>query len=156
MARRPAAGLTFALACDLRFCLDSAKLTTAFARVGTCGDSGISYFLPRIVGPAKAYELMFNSDVITGQQALELGLVTKVAAAEDFEQAALSYAQQLAELPTIAIGLMKQNLIASHNSTLSEVLDLEADHMIRTLDTEDHRQAVAAFLNKTKPVFEGR
>lgn len=150
------AGLIFALACDLRFCLDSAKLTTAFAKIGACGDSGISYFLPRIVGPAKAYELMFNSDVITGEQAHSIGLVTKVAPADEFQEAAQAYAQQLADLPTIAIGHMKKNLVASHSSTLSEILDLETDGMIECFETEDHRQAISAFLNKTKPTFRGQ
>lgn len=149
-------GFALALACDLRFCLDTAKLTTAFARIGTSGDSGVSYFLPRLIGAAKAYELMFMSSVITGQQAFELGLATQVVSADEFDQAAQAYAKRLAELPTVAIGYMKQNLVASFNSTLSETLDLEADHMIRTLDTEDHRQAVTAFLNKTRPTFAGR
>ena len=150
------AGLSLALSCDLRFCLDTAKLTTAFAKIGASGDSGISYFLPRLVGDAKARELMFSSDVITGQEALALGLVTKVASADDFDEAARAYARHLAGLPTIAIGYMKRNLNASHGSTLSEVLDLEAAHMIRTLGTDDHHRAVAAFQNKSEPRFEGR
>lgn len=149
-------GLALSIACDLRICLDSAKLTTAFARIGTSGDSGVSYFLPRLVGAAKAYELMFSSPVITGQQAFDYGLVTKVASAEDFDQVAEDYIKHLAELPTVAIGYMKRNIVASHSATLSEVLELEADHMVRTLDTEDHRQAVAAFMSKTKPVFKGQ
>lgn len=149
-------GLAIAVACDMRFCLNTAKLTTAFTRIGTSGDSGASYFLPRLVGSAKAYELMFYSSVITGEQAFEIGLVNEVASAEDFEQAAHAYAQRLAALPTVAIGYMKKNLVASHTSSLREILDLEADHMVRTLDTEDHRNAVAAFLNKTKPVFKGQ
>lgn len=150
------AGLALALSCDLRFCLDTAKLTTAFARIGVSGDSGMSYFLPRLVGDAKARELMFSSEVITGQEALDLGLVTKVASADDFDEAARAYARYLSGLPTVAIGYMKRNLNASHSSTLSEVLDLEAAHMIRTLGTEDHRLAVTAFQNKVDPRFEGR
>lgn len=150
------AGLALALSCDLRFCLDTAKLTTAFAKIGASGDSGMSYFLPRLVGDAKARELMFCSDVITGQEALALGLVTKVASADDFDEAARAYARYLSGLPTVAIGYMKRNLNASHSSTLSEVLDLESAHMIRTLDTEDHRLAVTAFQNKVEPRFEGR
>lgn len=149
-------GLALAIACDLRVCLDTAKLTTAFTRIGTSGDSGVSYFLPRLVGAAKAYELMFSSSVITGQQAFDCGLVTKVASADDFEQTAQNYIKHLADLPTVAIGYMKRNLVASHNATLTEILELEADHMVRTLDTEDHRQAVSAFLSKTRPVFKGR
>lgn len=149
-------GLALALACDMRVCLDSAKLTTAFARIGTSGDSGVSYFLPRLIGAAKAYELMFRSDLISGEQAFAMGMVTKLATSENIEAIAEDTAKELSLLPTVAIGYMKKNLVLSHNATLSEVLDLEAEHMIRTLDTEDHSNAVAAFLNKTRPVFEGR
>lgn len=150
------AGLVFALACDMRFSLDTAKLTTAFAKIGACGDSGLSYFLPRIVGPAKACELMYLSDVLTGQEASEIGLVTKSAPASEFEESARAFARRLADLPTVAVGLMKQNLIASHAATLGEVLDLESANMIRSFDTEDHKNAVQAFMNKQKPIFEGR
>lgn len=150
------AGFVFALACDMRFSLDTAKLTTAFVKIGACGDSGLSYFLPRIVGPAKAYELMYLSDVLTGQEAREIGLVIQTAPAAEFEETARAFAQRLANLPTVAVGLMKQNLIASHSSTLEEVLDLESANMIRSFDTEDHKNAVQAFMNKQHPQFEGR
>lgn len=150
------AGLVLALACDMRFCLDTAKLTTAFARIGTSGDSGVSYFLPRIVGMPKALELMFTSDVLTGRDALKMGLVTKVASKETFEAESQAFAHLLADLPTIAIGYMKENIFASLSSTLSETLDREAERMIHTLGTDDHKQAVNAFLNKSKPSFKGR
>ena len=87
---------------------------------------------------------------------VSVGLVTKVASADDFDEAARAYARYLSGLPTVAIGYMKRNLNASRSSTLSEVLDLEAAHMIRTLGTEDHRLAVTAFQNKVDPRFEGR
>lgn len=150
------AGLVFALACDMRFCLDTAKLTTAFARIGTSGDSGVSYFLPRIVGMPKALELMFTSDVVTGRQALEMGLVTKIASADTFEAESQAFARRLADLPTVAIGYMKENIFASLTSSLSKTLDMEAARMIQTLETDDHKQAVEAFLNKTQPSFKGR
>lgn len=150
------AGLVFALACDFRICLDTAKLTTAFAKIGTSGDSGVSYFLPRIVGPAKALELMFLSEVLTGREAFEVGLVTKLVTAESLQAEGRAYAKSLASLPTRAIGYMKQNLRVAQSSTLSEAFDLEAEHMIKSIDTDDHKHAVEAFLNKTKPVFEGR
>lgn len=149
-------GLAFALACDMRFCLDTAKITTAFSKIGAAGDSGVSYFLPRLVGLAKATELMFTADVITGQQAHDIGLVTQVAAADEFEAASRDYARRLAGLPTIAIGYMKRHLRASFKSALGEILDMEAASMIHSLDTEDHQSAVKAFMNKTTPVFEGR
>lgn len=99
---------------------------------------------------------MFSSEVITGREALTLGLVTKVANAEDYDDEARAYARHLSRLPTVAIGYMKRTLNASRSSTLGEVLDLEAGHMIRTLGTEDHRRAVTAFQNKAEPRFKGR
>lgn len=150
------ASLAMALACDMRICVDNAKVTTAFSKIGTSGDSGMSYFLPRIVGAEKAKELMFRGDVITGKEAAAIGLVTKAVSADEFDKAVHAEAKYLAGLPTIAIGYMKQNLIASSKSSLNEILDLEADRMIRTLDTEDHKNAITAFINKEKPIFSGR
>ena len=150
------AGLALALACDLRFCLDTAKLTTAFAKVGLSGDSGGTYFLPQLVGTAKARELYFMADVISGQEAYEIGLVNKVASAEAFEEESQAYAKHLASLPTIALGYMKMNLNAAEHLTLGEAFDLEAENIVRTMNTEDHKQAAAAFLKKQRPVFRGR
>lgn len=150
------AGLALALACDMRFCLDTAKLTTAFSRIGVSGDCGGSYFLPKIVGPAKARELYFLADVITGREALEIGLVTRVASSESFEQEAGAFARQLADLPTVAIGLIKKNLNAADDSTMADVFDLEAAHMALALETDDSKRAAAAFLKKEPVVFEGR
>ena len=149
------AGLALALACDLRFCLDTAKLTTAFVKLGLSGDSGGTYFLPQLVGTAKARELYFMADVISGREAYEIGLVSKVASAETFEQESRAYAKRLASLPTIALGYMKMNLNAAEHLTLSEAFDLEAENIVRTMNTEDHKQAVAAFLKKEPPVFRG-
>ena len=150
------AGLSLALACDLRFCLDTAKITTAFSKIGASGDYGGSYFLPQLVGSAKARELYFTADVISGQEAYELGIVTKVAGADTFENEAREYAKYLAGLPTVALGYMKKNLNAAQNATLSDVFDLEAAHMMRTFMTEDHKAAALAFVNKEQPVFEGK
>lgn len=149
------AGLVLALACDMRFCLDTAKITTAFSKIATSGDSGVSYFLPRVVGPAKAIELMFTADVISGLEAFEIGLVTKIAEAENFNAKSTAFARYLASLPTFAIGLMKKNFQVSLTSTLSDTLDIEAKHMIQSLDTDDHKRAVESFLNKVPPTFSG-
>ena len=150
------AGLSLALACDLRFCLDTAKITTAFSKIGASGDYGGSYFLPQLVGSAKARELYFTADVISGQEAYELGIVTKVAGADTFENEAREYAKYLAGLPTVALGYMKKNLNAAQNATLSDVFDLEAAHMMRTFMTEDHKAAALAFVNKEQPIFKGK
>ena len=149
------AGLSLALACDLRIALDTAKLTTAFSKVGASGDYGGSYFLPRLVGAAKARELYFLADVILGQEACELGLVNYAYPAETFEYEAQQLAARLAGLPTIAVGYMKRNLNAADSAGLSQVLDLEAEHMVRTMMTEDHARAAQAFVEKRPPAFEG-
>ena len=150
------AGLSLALACDLRFALDTAKITTAFSKIGASGDYGGSYFLPYLVGAAKARELYFTADIISGQQAYEMGLVNKVASADTFEEETKAYALYLAGLPTVAIGFMKKNLNAAQQGSLSDVFDLEALHMTRSMMTEDHKAAAKAFVNKQPPVFEGR
>lgn len=149
------AGLSLALACDLRVALDTAKLTTAFSKVGASGDYGGSYFLPRLVGAAKARELYFLADVLLGREACELGLVNYAYPAETFEHEAAQLAARLAALPTIAVGYMKRNLNAADSAGLSEVMDLEAEHMVRTMMTEDHARAAQAFVEKRAPVFEG-
>ena len=150
------AGLSLALACDLRFALDTAKITTAFSKIGASGDYGGSYFLPYLVGAAKAKELYFSADIISGQQAHEMGLVSKVASADTFAAEAKAYAEHLASLPTVAIGYMKKNINASQHGSLSDVFDLEAMHMMRCFMTDDHKQAALAFVNKQAPVFNGK
>lgn len=149
-------GLSFALACDLRVASESAFLTTAFARIGLAGDYGGSYFLPHLVGAAKARELYFLARRIDAREAFRLGLVNEVFAEEDYEAGVAAYARRLAELPTAAIGYMKKNLNAAERGSLADVLDLEARHMTRTFDSDDHRRSAAAFVNKEPPVFDGR
>jgi len=150
------AGLSLALACDLRIAADTAKLTTAFAKVGLAGDYGGSFFLTQLVGAAKARELYFTADVISGTEAHALGIVNKVAPLAALESAARDYAAQLAGLPTVALGYMKKNLNAALTGDLHAVLDLEAMHMIRTFMTDDHKGAAKAFVEKRAPQFKGR
>lgn len=149
------AGLSLALACDMRIAADTAKLTTAFSKVGLSGDYGGSYFLTQLVGAAKARELYFTGEVIMAPEAHALGIVNRVAPAADLETEALTYAKEIAALPTIALGYMKKNLNAALHGSLSDVLDLEAMHMIRTFETNDHKDAAQAFVKKQKPVFTG-
>ena len=150
------AGLSLALACDLRIAADEAKLTTAFSKVGLAGDYGGSYFLTKLVGSAKARELYFTADIILGSQAAALGIVTKSVPAAELAEAAADYARYLASLPTVTIGYMKRNLNIAEHATLAEVLDLEALHMVRTMMTDDHKAASRAFVRKEQPVFQGR
>jgi 2-(1,2-epoxy-1,2-dihydrophenyl)acetyl-CoA isomerase len=151
------AGLSMALACDMRIAASDAKLTTAFSKVGLSGDFGGSYFLNHIVGAAKAREMYFTAQVILGEEAARIGLVHRAVPANQLAQAAQAWAQELAALPTIAVGYMKRNLNAGlRGASLAEVLDLEATHMIRTFETQDHKSAAKAFVEKRAPNFEGR
>lgn len=150
------AGLSLALACDLRLASDNAKLTTAFSRIGLSGDFGGSYFLSHLVGAARARELYFSARMLGAQEALQLGLLDRVVPAAQLGQAAQEWARELAALPTVAIGYMKRNLNLAQRAPLSDVLDAEAVHMVRTFQTEDHKAAVVAFVEKRAPRFDGR
>eukprot|EP00903_Cladosiphon_okamuranus_P003386 g3384.t1 len=141
-------GLSLALACDMRFCLDTATLSTAFSMIGGSGDFGVSYFLPRLIGTAKARDLLFTSRRITGAQALDIGLVNAVAGADTFEADAEAFVREIASLPTVAIGHIKQNLIAAQSESIHDVLDLEAKNMVLSMETEDHKIAVKALTNQ--------
>ncbi|MCF8465850.1 MAG: enoyl-CoA hydratase [Sneathiella sp.] len=150
------AGLSMALACDMRIAADTAKITTAFSKVGLSGDFGGTYFLTKLVGAAKARELYFTADVVLGKQAEALGIVNKSVPADELPAAAAAMAKKLASLPTVAIGYMKKNLNTALEGTLSDVLDWEANQMIRSFETEDHKGAAQAFVEKRAPVFNGR
>ena len=150
------AGLSLVLACDLRIAADDAKLTTAFSKIGVSGDFGGSYFLNHLVGAATARELYFTGRVVRGDEAQKLGMVNRAVPAAQLAEAARAWAIELAALPTIAIGYMKRNLNLGLRASLSDVLDTEAIHMIRTFETDDHKGAAAAFVEKRAPQFKGR
>ena len=149
------AGFGLALACDLRLAADGARFTTAFAKVGFSGDFGITWPLVRIVGEAKAKELLFLSDVIPAAQALELGLVNRIAPAASLLMEALDIAARLARGPRTAYRYMKQNIDAAAVETYQQLLDREAFTQCRTGGTADHREGVAAFVAKRAPRFTG-
>jgi 2-(1,2-epoxy-1,2-dihydrophenyl)acetyl-CoA isomerase len=150
------AGLSFALACDLRIAADDAKFTTAFSKIGLSGDFGGSYFLSKLVGASRARELYFTARVVPADEALRIGLVDRLAPFEGLADAARGYARELAALPTVAVGYMKRNLNVAQRGSLAEVLDSEAVHMIRTFETADHKGAAKAFVEKRAPTFAGR
>jgi len=150
------AGLSLALACDLRVAADGARFATAFARVGYSGDFGGSYFLSQLVGTAKARELYFTADILDAGQALALGLVNRVVPDARLEDETLALARRLASGPRIAYRYMKRNFNAAETAGLAPMLDLEAWHHTRCGMTEDHREAARAFVEKREPVFRGR
>ena len=150
------AGLALALACDLRIMASSAILTTAFARVGYSGDYGGTYFLTQLVGSAKARELYFLSDRVSAEEALRLGLSNWVCEPEELVAKTRELASRLASGPTVAYRYMKENLNRAMAGDFDDCLDLEATHHIHCGLTEDHREAVKAFVAKQEPVFKGR
>ncbi len=150
------AGLSLALACDLRYAVSGAVLTTAFARVGFSGDYGGTWFLTRLVGAAKARELYFFSDRLTAEDAERLGIINAVFAPADFEKEVLARARRLADGPRVAYRYMKENLKRAVSGPLGDCLDLETTHHIHTGLTEDHREAAKAFVEKREPTFRGR
>ena len=150
------AGLSLALACDLRIAADNAVMTTAFARVGFSGDYGGTFFLSRLVGSAKARELYFLSDRIDMKQAERLGLVNWVVPADQLATKTLELARRLANGPRVAYRYMKENLNRAAAGEVDDCLDLEATHHIHAGLTEDHREAARAFVEKREPTFKGR
>ncbi len=150
------AGLSLALACDLRYAAADAVLTTAFARVGFSGDYGGTWFLTQLVGPAKARELYFFADRVPAEEALRLGLVNEVFPADALEEEVLHRARRLASGPRLAHRYMKENLNRALVGPLEDALDLEATLHLHTGTTEDHREAAKAFVEKREPVFHGR
>jgi 2-(1,2-epoxy-1,2-dihydrophenyl)acetyl-CoA isomerase len=150
------AGFALALACDFRLALSGTKITTAFAKVGLSGDFGVSYFLPRLVGAARARELMMLSPVLTGEEALAWGLVHRVYGAQEFDGLARAFVTALAQGPTVALGRMKQNLNASYDQSLADSLTSESQLQVSCFGTADHADAAAAFVEKRPPRFFGR
>ena len=150
------AGLSLALACDLRIAAESAVLITAFARVGFSGDYGGTYFLTQLVGSAKARELYYLSDRIDAKEAEHLGIVNFVVSNEALEEKTMELAARIGHGPTIAYRYMKENLNRAVGGNAFECMDLEATHHVHTGQTEDHRNAVRAFVEKSKPEFKGR
>ncbi len=158
MVRGPAAGagLSLALACDMRVASDTLKMTSAFANVGYSGDFGGSYFLTRLVGTAKARELYYTADRIEADEALALGIVNKVVPDDQLEAETMALAEKMANGPRIALAYMKRNMNAAETGSLRDCLDLEAWHHTRTGMTEDHKEAAQAFVEKRAPVFKGQ
>ncbi|NOG72930.1 enoyl-CoA hydratase [Roseicella sp. DB1501] len=150
------AGMSLMLACDMRIGGRSARMGTAFARMGFSGDFGGHWFLNRLVGPAKARELYFTAEVIDAAEMHRLGLLNRLVEDAELGEATLALARQLAAGPRVAWHHMKRNMQVAEQGTLAEALDVEAYGMTRCRDTEDHKEALRAFVEKRPPVFHGR
>jgi 2-(1,2-epoxy-1,2-dihydrophenyl)acetyl-CoA isomerase len=150
------AGLSLALACDLRYAVDGAVLTTAFARVAFSGDYGGTWFLTQLVGIAKAKELYYFSDRLSAADAERLGIVNAVFPPGDFDTEVAQRARRLAAGPRLAYRYMKENLNRAVGGELGDCMDIEVTHHVHTGLTDDHREAAQAFVERREPRFGGR
>ena len=150
------AGMALALACDIRIAAESAIMSTGYARVGLTGDYGIAWLLTRLVGTSRARELMFLSERIDARRCEMLGLVNRVVADAELRENAFALAKSLAEGPSIELARIKDNLDHAVSANFLDSMDHEAENMVRSARTTDHKEAVRAFIDKRKPVFVGQ
>jgi 2-(1,2-epoxy-1,2-dihydrophenyl)acetyl-CoA isomerase len=149
------AGLSLALACDMRIASDRAKLGTVFRNVGFSGDFGGSYFLQKLVGMGKARELYFTGEILDAAAALAIGMVNHVVEHERLTEETMALASSIASGPTLAFARMKENLNRAEACDLATLLDQEALNMSLSGTTNDHREAAKAFVEKREPTFTG-
>jgi len=150
------AGMGMCLMCDVRIASDEARFSTGYVRVGLVPGDGDTYFLPRLVGAAKALELLWTADFVDAQEALRLGIVNRVVPAGDLAQQTRAFAEQLAGGPQIPIRMIKRLVYQSLRLDLRTHLDLVSSHMAVVRETADHAEGVAAFKEKRTPKFQGR
>jgi enoyl-CoA hydratase/carnithine racemase len=149
------AGLAIAMACDIRIAAQSAFISTGYLRVGLSGDYGIAWLLTRLVGTARARELMFTADKVEASRAEAIGLFNRVVPDDRLQDEAFAMARGMAQGPTLALRYMKDNLDEALAFDFATARDHEAERLIRTTMTADHREAVQAFIEKRKPNFSG-
>ena len=151
------AGLSLALACDYRIAVESATLIEVFINVGLVPDSASSFYLPRIIGYARAFEMCAGADKMTAAEAKRLGLVNKVVSSQPLlEKSLMITAKNFASKPTKAIGMIKTLMRKSFDSTLDEILTLESEFQEAAGNTEDFKEGIASFLEKRKSAFKGK
>ncbi|MGM4916370.1 enoyl-CoA hydratase [Tardiphaga sp. 813_E8_N1_3] len=149
------AGLAIAMACDIRIAAQSAFVSTGYLRVGLSGDYGIAWLLTRLVGTARARELMFTAEKVDASRAETIGLFNRVVPDDRLQDEAFALARNMAQGPTLALRYMKDNLDEALAFDFATARDHEAERLIRTTMTADHREAVQAFIEKRKPNFTG-
>ncbi|MEY9213732.1 enoyl-CoA hydratase/isomerase family protein [Thermobifida halotolerans] len=150
------AGAALAFACDLRVASTKASFLMAFANVGLGADSGASWTLPRLVGQARAMEMLLLAEPVKADRALEIGLVNRVVEPEELEGAARELAERLASGPTVAYSAIKAEVAFGATLDLPSALDIEARLQDQCAETADHLNATLAFLEKQRPTFQGR
>lgn len=150
------AGACLALACDLRIASRAAKIGFTFTRLGIHPGMGATYFLPRLVGTARACDLLFTGRIVDAEEALRLGLVDRVAPAEQFDTEVMAWAKEIASAGPIAVRLTKRAIYRGVRHSLEEMLDFESLQQSWTFTTEDAREGLQAMLEKREPRFQGR
>lgn len=148
-------GFSLALACDLVLASDAAMFTMAYTRAGLSPDGSATFFLPRVVGPKRAYDLMVNNEVLSPAEAKDLGIVNRILPADSFIDEARDYCARLAEGPTRAFGAAKRLIASSPESSLETQMEHERRAIAECADTEDFKEGVAAFVAKRAATFEG-
>lgn len=149
------AGLALALACDIRFMSADARVTTGYIRRGLSPDAGMSYFLPRLVGQAKAAELILTGRDIYPEEAERIGLVNRIFSDEELQEQVMNFARELAAGPPVAMTLSKRLLAASPDTDLTTILKQEYAFIKQCFGTKDVQEGMQAFAEKRKPVFQG-
>jgi len=149
-------GLGLACACDIRIGSETAKFTFAYPKIGLAGDIGSTYFINRLLGPAKATEFCLRSQLIRAPEALALGLLNHLVPDAELEAKTMELAEELAAMPPLALAAIKQNLRAAESGSADHAVALEAENVIAGFRTADHKEAARAFLEKRKPIFTGK